>query len=126
MKALGHIVAVITFLLLSAILGYCVLNNTAHGPNLQDCVIWFCPALVLGVLLIFTRLRILGFGLAATALIGIWFTWSAPRLRIMMGYEEWILAGMPSPNPYRIPILVGVFSASVILLSLPFFARKRT
>ena len=123
MKASGYILALLAFLYLSAILGYCFLNNSGHGPNLRDYVFWFFPMLIFGVYLAWARQRVLGIFLALIAGLGIVFTLTADPLRIMMGYEEWIEAGMPTPNSLRIPILLGIFFASLISLAIPLFTQ---
>ena len=125
MKALGYIVAAFAFLCLSAILAYCFLNDSGHGPNLRDHTFWFYPVLVYGAFMVWGRQRVLGICLVLIAGIGIIFTLTADSMRIMMGYEEWIEAGMPSPHSLRIPILLSIFFASLVSLSIPLLTQTQ-
>lgn len=125
MKALGYIVAAFAFLYLSAILGYCFLNDSGHGPNLRDYTFWFCPVFIYGTFMVWGRQPALGICLTLIAGIGIIFTLTADSMRIMMGYEEWIEAGMPSPHSLRMPIILSIFFASLVSLAIPLFTNLK-
>lgn len=125
MKVVGYIGVVLTFLLLGFIIAYCFLNESGHGPDLQEHLFWFCLLFAIGLVVAFTRPRNLGICIVSGSIIGILFTSSADSLRIMMGYEEWIEAGMPEPNPSRMLLLAGALCASFLGLILPLLTRTQ-
>lgn len=125
MRTIGYIAAVLAFLLLSAMLGYCFLNESGHGPCPGDYVFWFFPVFLCSAVMFWARHSLLGLSLALNSALGVAFTLTAAPLRIMMGYECWIEEGMPPPNSLRIPILAGFFFVSLVCVAMPFLGRTR-
>ncbi len=97
------------------------MNDSGHGSELRVFAQGFLLTLLCGFSALFTKHRDIGIYLLILSALGAIFTLSADSMRIMMSYESWIAAGMPSPNPLRVPIIATVFFTAVSTFAVVFF-----